>query len=128
MTVIVVFNPQMDYMLKGQGGIVDRDMRRRAIIVQQAARAQVGVNTGVLKASIHTRRTMRATGFQYEVGSAVKHALVHHEGAAPHVIIANRANTLRFTSGGRVVYARTVAHPGTRANRYLKDNLYLALV
>ena len=128
MAVIVVYNPQLTYMLKGQGGLVDRDMRRRAIVVQGAARASVGVRTGVLKASIHTRRTLRATGFQYEVGSAVKYALTHHEGAAPHIIIANRAQTLRFTSGGRVVYARTVAHPGTRANRYLKDNLYLALV
>ena len=128
MAVIVKYNSQMAYMLKGPGGIVDRDMRRRAITVQQAARASVGVRTGVLKASIHTRRTMRATGFAYEVGSTQNYALLHHEGTRPHMIIANRAQSLRFTSGGRVVYARTVAHPGTRANRYLKDNLYLALV
>jgi len=128
MAVIVKYNAEMTRMLKGPDGIVDRDMRRRAITVQQAARASVGVRTGKLKASIHTRRVARTTGFAYEVGSTQSYALVHHEGSRPHVIIASRAQTLRFTSGGRVVYARTVAHPGTRANRYLKDNLYLALV
>jgi hypothetical protein len=127
--VTVKFFPTMKYMLQGPNGLVDRDMRRRALIVQSAAQARAGVRTGALKKSIHTRRNTRSGGgFQYEVGSEKNYALIHHEGAAPHLIVANRAQSLRFTAGGRVVYTRQVSHPGFRANRYLKDSLRLALI
>lgn len=118
----------MDHMLRGAGGAVDRDMRRRAMLVQNAARAQAGKRTGRLIQSIHSRRSRDAIGPYWAVGSRVSYSLIHHEGSPPHVIVPNRRQVLRFTAGSRVVYTRSVAHPGTRANRYLKDNLYLALL
>ena len=128
MAVVVKFNKEFDHMLNGMGGMVDLDMRRRAMVVQTAARAQVGVRTGKLKASIHTRRRRNVLGPYYEVGSTVNYAYLHHEGAKPHVIVPNRVQVLRFTAGSRIIYSRKVLHPGVRANRYLKDNLYLALI
>lgn len=128
MAVIVNFNKAMDHMLRGPGGAVDNDMRRRALLVQGAARAQVGKRTGALGASIHTRRSRDAAGPYWAVGSKMSYALMHHEGTPPHMIVPNRKQVLRFTAGSRIVYTRRVAHPGTRANRYLKDNLYLALL
>ena len=32
-----------------------------------------------------------------------------------------------FASKGNVIYTTSVNHPGTKPNRYLTDNLYLAL-
>lgn len=128
MAVVVKFNKEFDRMLNGMGGMVDLDMRRRAMAVQTAARAQVGVRTGRLRGSIHTRRRRNTLGPYYEVGSTVNYAYLHHEGAKPHVIVPNRVQVLRFTAGSRVIYTRKVLHPGVRANRYLKDNLYLALI
>lgn len=128
MAVVVKFNKSMDHMLRGPGGAVDRDMRRRALLVQGGARAQVGKRTGALGASIHTRRSRDAIGPYWAVGSNMNYALIHHEGSPPHMIVPNRKQVLRFTAGTRVVYTRSVAHPGFRANRYLKDNLYLALL
>lgn len=128
MAVVVKFNKEFDHMLNGMGGMVDLDMRRRALAVQSAARSQVGVNTGRLKRSIHTRRRRNVFGPYYEVGSSVNYAYLHHEGTKPHVITPNRVQVLRFTAGSRVIYTRKVNHPGVRANRYLKDNLSLALI
>jgi hypothetical protein len=50
-------------------------------------------------------------------------------GTHAHVIraIPNRPNAhLRFVAGGRIVYAREVMHPGTRANNFVRDSLLQA--
>lgn len=50
-------------------------------------------------------------------------------GTHAHVIraIPNRPNAhLRFVTGGRVVFAREVMHPGTRANNFVRDSLLQA--
>ena len=91
------------------------------------ARAQVGVRTGALRASIHMRH-MRDTRGQYvKIGSPLNYALIHHEGSKPHLIKPNKAHVLRYVSKGRVMYAHAVMHPGTKPNRYLTDNLRAVL-
>lgn len=120
--------PSLDYELQNPAGMVGRHIARRGEIIAMAARAQAGKDTGRLIASIHSRHLRDTRGQFVRVGSDVSYALAHHEGTKPHVIVPNRAKMLRFTSGGRVVYTRKVMHPGTRANRYLKDNLYLAII
>lgn len=48
-------------------------------------------------------------------------------GTRPHEIRPRRrGGTLRFTTGGRVVYARVVHHPGTQPNRFLWKALLAA--
>jgi hypothetical protein len=128
MPVIFTPYPSLQYELQAPTGMVGKYIYKRAQAIAIAAKRQVGVSTGLLKASIHVRHERGATGQYVKVGSSVRQALLHHEGSKPHVIVANRAQTLRFTAGGRVVYTRQVSHPGTRANRYLTDNLYLAIL
>ncbi|MFJ2882483.1 hypothetical protein [Streptomyces sp. NPDC087272] len=41
------------------------------------------------------------------------------DGTRPHVIRPRRARALRFQSGGGVVFAARVTHPGTRPNNFL---------
>lgn len=117
--------PKLDKLLNSPRGTVGAYLFVKGVKIREAARGQVGVDTGRLKASIHVRQGRSGPGQYVEVGSPLSHALAHHEGTRPHVILPNRAKTLRFTSGSRVIYTRKVNHPGTRPNRYLTDQLYL---
>lgn len=103
--------------------IVSRQVMNRAKILAP-------VDTGRLRASIRieSRRTFSLRSV-YTIGSDVSYAPMVHDGTPPHVIRPKRAYTLsrgrkpalRFTVGGRVVYARVVNHPGTKARPFLDD-------
>lgn len=127
-TRIVWNEPQLDILLKQPEGAVGKNLRKRANVVLAAARLQVGVDTGRLKASLRIQSQERDFRGQFvKVGSKVDYALMHHNGTRPHIITPKRAQMLAFVSKGRVIYATSVRHPGTKPNRYLTDNLYLAL-
>jgi hypothetical protein len=117
----------MDYVTKNPYGPVGRDLDRRARKVQAAAVLQAGFRTGALKSSISVTQSRELYGQSAKIGSTLPYALLHHEGSRPHLITGRNGGMMRFTSRGRVVYARQVMHPGTRPNRYLADNLWLAL-
>ena len=122
---IVFRRPVLDKLLNSPAGPVGRHLYGRGLRVLIAARAQVGVKTGRLKASLHIEHSRRGPGQQIRVGSPLNYALLHHEGSRPHIIIPRRAETLRFSTRGRIVYTRIVRHPGTKPNKYLTNNLYL---
>jgi hypothetical protein len=87
-----------------------------------------GIQTGQLRAKMETQRSVTRNGLEGRVGSPVKYALLHHEGTRPHVIRPRKSGgTLRFTVGGKVVFAKSVHHPGTRPNPYLTRFLYEAV-
>ena len=124
-TKVVIYKPILNFELNSPLGMVGGHMRVLGAKIEKAAKAQVGVRTGGLRASIHTDHKT-VGGRQYiKVGSSRSHALLHHEGTRPHMISVNPPRThLRFTSKrGGVVYATTVMHPGTRPNRYLSSQL-----
>ena len=106
---------------------VGRHISHRAHGILLGARRQVGVDTGALKASLRVTRNKRDPRGQFVmVGSPLNYALMHHNGTKPHIITPNRSQYLVFNKGGRVIYATSVRHPGTKPNRYLTDNIYLA--
>jgi hypothetical protein len=121
--VFVPLQPNFDTFLNSPAGEVGRWLRRRGLRVKGAARRQVGVRTGALRASIHLRHARDTRGQFVEIGSALSYALLHHEGSKPHVIVPVRRTHLRFFSKGFMVHSVLVNHPGTRPNRYLSDNL-----
>jgi hypothetical protein len=116
----------LDYVLKQEYGVLGKWMKAGARKVIVAAQRQVGKDTGALAASIQILEHSRSvTGQKILVGSRLSYALAHHEGTRPHRITGRRGGMLRFTARGRVVYTRSVMHPGTRPNKYLADNLTL---
>ena len=125
MATVVIRKAELDFMLNNPSGDVGRYLAKKGKIVQAAAKAQVGVRTGALRASIHMRHLRDSRGQFIKVGSSLNYALLHHEGSKPHIIVPDRATILKFATRGRVVYAHAVRHPGTKANRYLTDNLKL---
>src|SRR5687768_15335342 len=89
---------------------------------QVVARAKVlaPVDTGRLRASIRVeRRSFFGLRQRWTVGSDVDYAPMVNDGTRPHIIRPRRAKALRFKVGGKVVYAKVVHHPGTRARPFL---------
>jgi hypothetical protein len=104
--------------------MVGQHLHRVAEGILRDAQKQVHVKTGKLQRSLHIEHIQGASGQSVRVGSDLKYAYLHHEGTKPHIITPNPPNkTLRFGSGSRVVYTNMVRHPGTKANRYLTDQL-----
>ena len=123
---IVWFRPQLDTLLKKPSGAVGRHLAVIGAKIQAGARAQVGVKTGKLKASIRVKHYRTPIGQYITVGSTLKYAYLHHEGTRPHIITPNKSKLLRFPSRRGIVVARAVFHPGTKPNRYLTDQLRYA--
>ncbi len=118
---IEINRTELDHMLNNPRGSLGRELHRQGAQITQMARAQVGKDTGRLMRSISYRVTRSGPGQTLEVSATARNALVHHEGSRPHYIMPNSQRVLRFKTGGRVVYAQRVLHPGTRPNRYLTD-------
>jgi hypothetical protein len=115
-------------------GPIRRDLRRRATLVQQYQIRRAPRRTGRLVSTSRKRETSRGPlrpaveviigrdGFTDYLGYILF-------GTHAHVIraIPNRPNAhLRFVVGGRVVFAKEVLHPGTRANNFVRDSLKMA--
>lgn len=107
-------------------GPVIPHMKRIARVVTAAAKRQVGKDTRELERSIHWNLQRYGGLPEVWIGTYNKIAYLHHEGTRPHEISARNGTFLRFSAKGRMVYDRTVMHPGTPANRFLTDNIYLA--
>lgn len=55
----------------------------------------------------------------YTIGSDVSYAPYVNDGTRPHIIRPRTRQALKFTVGGRTVFAKVVHHPGTRPNPFL---------
>jgi len=144
--VIFEINPiAWQRMTRLPTGMVARDLRRRAELVRHAAYDQIrpghasadfeNAQGKVSFRNQNLRETLRVkmayTDWQPPVafvGSTHPIALLHHEGTAPHTIVPRRARILAFPDAmGQMVFTKMVHHPGTMPNRYLTDNIHLAL-
>lgn len=117
---------RVERMLRLPGGLVYRNMERRLRRVErEAIRRAPGSMGRTIRAQIQ-----RGPGGEFRGVINVRHpaALYVVHGTRPHRIAPRRpGGVLRFTVGGRVVYARFVNHPGTRRDDFLKDALRAAL-
>lgn len=88
--------------------------------VVNRAKVLAPVDTGRLRASIRVeaRRTFTLRTV-FTIGSDVEYAAMVNDGTRPHLIRPRNKQVLRFQVGGRVVYARVVHHPGTKARPFL---------
>lgn len=124
MAIVVLNRPVLDAYLRGPSGDVWRWLDKRGDRAVRGAKRDVGVQTGQLRASIHMKHTMIATGQELWIGSnTVKYARMHHEGTRPHVI-APKAGGALVIGRGRTMVRGPVLHPGTRPNPYLRNQLY----
>lgn len=122
---LIFREPVLEHYLNMPTGQVGKYLKKRGRLIVKAAKGQVGVRTGALRSSIHMRH-LRGGRYQYiKIGSPLNYALMHHEGTRPHIIAPVRAQKLVFMKRGRLIRTHLVRHPGTKANKYLTDNLHL---
>lgn len=86
------------------------------------------VRTGRLRASVVPVVKSQTS---FGVGSNVVYARIHEVGGrtSPHIIRPKRAKALRFMSGGRVIFAKSVKHPGSlmRARHWMSKPMQTEL-
>lgn len=86
--------------------------------------------TGVLAASLTSKRGKMSTGLSFTAGSwTVSYTAVHELGSKPHVILPKNASALVFfwPKAGKVVHFKGVHHPGTRPYRFLTEGMERAM-
>lgn len=106
-------------------GASRRELETTARQVMNRAKILAPVDTGRLRSSIRIEsRRLLSLRSVYTIGSDVSYAPMVHDGTRPHQIRPKRPDgVLRFRVGGRIVYAKVVNHPGTRARPFLDDAL-----
>jgi hypothetical protein len=128
-TVSTSFNldrSRIERMLRLPGGMVYRNMERRVRRVEAEA---IRLAPGSMKASIRVSIHRGPDGdFRGVIRSTHPASIYVLNGTRPHRIFPRKpGGVLRFTVGGRVVYARYVNHPGSKANPFLQKALRAAL-
>lgn len=82
--------------------------------------------TGILATKHQVRIRRSANQIKATISNTARYAAAVHDGSRPHRITVRARGrrtrrTLRFTIGGTVIYRRTVWHPGTTGQPWLRD-------
>ena len=77
--------------------------------------------TGALYRSIGYK--VASNGYSSKIVINASHGIFIENGTKAHIIKPKRCKALKFTSGGKVIYAKKVRHPGTKANPFLEPAL-----
>lgn len=117
-------------LLRADHSPVAHHIRHLGQLVAIQARLLAGLRTGALKRSINSEPGPRTPRGDYTVlvGSDVRHALVHHEGARPHRIAATQGKMLVFQGRRGRVVTHAVNHPGHPGNPYLVNALRMVVL
>jgi hypothetical protein len=118
---------RIERMLRLPDGMVYRNMERRVRRVEAEARRLAPGSMG--RGNNLRVALQRGPGGEFRGVVSVHHPAVLYVlfGARPHLIRPIRAQALRFTVGGRVVYAKLVHHPGYQGRNFLAMALRSAL-
>lgn len=111
------------------------DLRYRGFLIAGLAKARVQVDTGftltTIRDEVHrsVRRYPHVDVIAGKAGARKEKRrntvpVILDQGSKPHVIRARRRKALRFVVNGKVVFRRSVMHPGTRGSGFLTRSLY----
>lgn len=93
------------------------DMDKAAEDVKMKMRELAPVDTGHLR----DRIAIVKIGERYTIGPVgVDYAAAQEYGAKPHVIVASPGKVLIFQAGGETRFAKSVKHPGNKAQPYIR--------
>lgn len=75
--------------------------------------------TGKLQDKTKARTVRTANGRILRIANPMRYAAAIDTGSKPHRILPRRREFLRFRVRGKLVFARSVMHPGTRPYKFL---------
>ena len=99
-----------------------RAVKASAVHVQDRAQDnhKFKSRTGDLERSVDVRFSVGgAVGEVFLNMGIASHGPFVHQGTRPHEIFPKHRTMLRFTAGGRFVFAKKVNHPGTKKDAFL---------
>jgi len=96
------------------------ELREASRQVVNRARVLAKVRTGRLRSSVRAEspRIFSLRG-SVKVGSDLEYAGFVNDGTRAHKIRARNAKALRFNVGGKIVFVKSVNHPGTKGDHFL---------
>ena len=119
-----VYRGALNKFLNTPAGPLWGQVEKRARVATAKARRDVGFKTGALRSSIYMRHLGNSTGQYVTIGSNKSYAFNHHQGTRPHVIVPNKpGGNLVFAKRGKIIFAKSVFHPGTKPNKFLSKQL-----
>lgn len=129
---LIIDGAAMARLLKSPAGPVGRHLIVRSTRVQTAAKQQAPRRTGCLQDTIVKRAETLAGELAIRIQSdttpcspsRTSYSLFVHEGTDPHDIPGAWGIPSPFGVGGRF---GGMFHPGSAPNRFLSDNLHLAV-
>lgn len=130
MTRIVWNEAELLRLARDPNGPIGRDLRRRAINVESAAKQNASgrpgpnVDTGRLRSSITWEIREVPTGLVARIGTNVEYARFVEEGTEPHDIYPRTKQALFWPGADHPV--AVVHHPGGQAYPYLAPALEAA--
>ena len=126
LTVLKQKGPAIRQVLMSRLNILMLQLQRY-IVTEKLSGQILKRRTGILAGSIHTvpaaeRGTQITGGVQYGGGPAF-YGPILESGSAAHEIFAVKARALRFVTGGKIVFAKSVSHPGIPAKPFMLPSL-----
>ena len=94
---------------------------RSTLNAESEAKQRAAVQTGNLRSSIGSR--FKNGGLTGIVEATAAHAAFVEFNTRPHIIRAKRAKFLRFKKGGTYHFRKSVQHPGTTAQPFMRPAL-----
>lgn len=94
---------------------------RSTLSAESTAKQLAPVQTGNLRSSIGSR--FKNSGLTGIVEATAAHAAYVEFNTRPHIIRAKRAKYLRFKKGGSIHFRKSVKHPGTTAQPFMRPAL-----
>ena len=103
-------------------------IKTASVVVQRQARAKHKFRNrnGDAERAIETQFVSKLgidVGFVRLNNKVALHAMLMHEGTKPHIIRAKNKKSLRWVTATGFAYAKSVKHPGTKADPFLYDAL-----
>lgn len=92
-------------------------------LVEQTVDGGTPVDSGKLLAANRFSRSSNVVTIENQKD----YAAPVHEGSRPHKIVPKKAKALKFNMGGKVIFAKSVWHPGTTANPFIEAGIYATL-
>ena len=100
--------------------LIDIQVGAAAVEAEMKTKSNIRSKTGRLRSAVGRRRLGEMNYQVYIDLQRAPYGRFVEEGTRPHVISARNVRALRFSTGGSIVFAKNVKHPGTKPVRMLR--------
>lgn len=121
---MITFDPSqvlaaLDTLAKESSAVIERQFQAIGANVWRLVNADRSFGGNRLRRSIGWKKVTE-NRLRVFTAPQLKHASYVNDGTRPHDIVARNGKTLRFISGGAVVFRKRVRHPGTRPTLFFE--------